>query len=559
MGYKVPLHINTQEDSGTANTGSLTITKPTGLEVDDLMLATFSVNVSTITPPAGWTQYDSDQPGANAFTGQVFYKVATSGDVAAGSFNFSASSTGSPFCGAISAYRYVDTSSPIHTATQLLGTTADPVTSPSITITVPCLLVHVRNVRDNSTTQITFTASGNERQEYGNNGATVSYAGVTYDSGAIHLAGTHTGISITGSSAPTDSVTRTIALTAQTLTSSDTASGTEGTPSIAHSRSDTGSGTEGTSSITQALSGSDTGSGTEAQSLVVNVSGSDTGSGADTGSVSAGASSSDTGSSTESHSILASLSGSDTAVGNDSGSVSASGGTTPSSSDTGSGTESYSIVATLSSSDSGSGAESQNNPGGPAPVEIGDYVSTLVMGPATIYVADFGALEPADADVATAPSAVVWKDVGGTFDGVMLVVKNTWEEVEVVQNSNRVTSRLKRRRVLVETSMAEPTLINLLYAVNSGTIVTGSGYESYSPPFLDRATPLTYRAVMVDGWTPGLNGNRHKRRRVILRKCLSVEGTELAYTADKLTTPSVTWAVHRVDGSTPAFKVIDEV
>lgn len=558
MGYKVPYHVNTQEDSGTANTGSLTITKPVGLAVDHLMLAFFSVNVQTITPPSGWTQYDSDQPGTNAFTGQVFYKVADASDVAASNFNFTVSSTASPFCGAISAYADVDTTNPIHAAAQTLGTTANPVTTPSVDITVPCLVVHSRCVRENSTTQITFTGPGGytERQEFGNNGATVSYAGCSYDNGTISLSGTITGISITGSSAPTDSVSRSIALTAATLTDgTDTGSGTESQSlAVTTSDADTSSGAEA-STLSVTTSDADTGSGVEDSSISATLSSPDTGSGAEAESVSVAVSSSDTGSSVEAESLAVTLSSADTGSGVDDGSVDA-GGTTPSSSDTGSAAEDSSIVVTLSDSDTASAVEAGSVPGDEEGPQLGDYIVTLVMGPASVYVADYGTLEPTD----TGTLLGSYSDLGTTLDGVQLTVKHEYESPVLVQEVHKPSSRLKRRHLSVKCSLAEPTLTSLLYALDHGSIVAGAGYESYSAPLIDRATPLTYRVVIIDGWAPDFNpNNQHKRRRLILRRCLSTQGAEMSYNKDKLTVYGLQWDVHRVDDSTAPFKIIDEV
>jgi hypothetical protein len=132
--------------------------------------------------------------------------------------------------------------------------------------------------------------------------------------------------------------------------------------------------------------------------------------------------------------------------------------------------------------------------------------------------------------------------------------------VNVTQKPEAPARRLKRRHLEVDLSMAEPTLTNMLYALNSGELDSGSGYTSYSPPFLDRATPLTYRAVIIDGWAPGFSevDGKHRRRRIILRKCLSIDDASLGYTKDKLTACNVKWTVHRVDGVTTPFKIIDE-
>ena len=75
----------------------------------------------------------------------------------------------------------------------------------------------------------------------------------------------------------------------------------------------------------------------------------------------------------------------------------------------------------------------------------------------------------------------------------------------------------------VKTNLAEPTLQNLVYALNDGTVAaSGAGYSgTYEPLFTDSATQPTYRALLVHGWAPG-NGsnNQSKRRMVILRKVL---------------------------------------
>lgn len=380
------------------------------------------------------------------------------------------------------------------------------------------------------------------------------------------------------------------------VSSTDEGSATDlGSVSVSVSSTDSASTSEGQS---LALSVFDTASGTESQSLSAIVSGSDTSSLAESEDVTEldspfpddddtghGTESveitatlptfSDTASSSESHSIVVTLSGSDTGSSSE-GLAEASAAV--SSSDTGSLSdetedfvlgaegldtvsviESESIAVTLSSADSGTGVDS-HKPFPAPPVEIGDYIVSLVMGPATVYVADFDTPEPLDSDITTVPSFANWMDIGTTLDGVVMTVKQEFENLEVVQNSEVPGRRLKRRHIEVDLSMAEPTLTNMLYAMNSGELQSGSGFTSYSPPFLDRATPLTYRAVMIDGWAPGFSetSGKHRRRRVILRKCLSIDDTSLGYTKDDLTACNVKWTVHRVDGVTTPFKIIDE-
>ena len=52
--------------------------------------------------------------------------------------------------------------------------------------------------------------------------------------------------------------------------------------------------------------------------------------------------------------------------------------------------------------------------------------TNLIMGPANLYIATFGATEPADTDVNTTPPASSWTDLGGTQDGVKLSIDQTY-------------------------------------------------------------------------------------------------------------------------------------
>ncbi len=82
----------------TAPSGNdLTITKPTGLAIGDLMIACVSHfaevdNVNTpYSTPSGWTsaENESHPVGSDGMAYAMFYRVATSGDTAASNFTFS--------------------------------------------------------------------------------------------------------------------------------------------------------------------------------------------------------------------------------------------------------------------------------------------------------------------------------------------------------------------------------------------------------------------------------------------------------------------------------------
>lgn len=347
----------------------------------------------------------------------------------------------------------------------------------------------------------------------------------------------------TGTGVETESLTA-------TLSDADTGSGVE-VESIALDDADIGSGVEDSTILATPTTETDTGSGAESEALTVTLSDSDTGSGVEASTIAATLTDPDTGTGLDGSTI--GVSSADTGAGTDAESIPPA--TLVDNEDVAF-SETTSIAATLSATDIASaddfGITNQDNP-----AALGDYQVTLVQGPATVYVADYGSLEPGGP---TSDIPVEYLDMGTTLAGVNLTVKQTYESPEIVQEVHKAGTRLKKRELIVETSLAEPSLTALLYALNHGELASGAGYTSYTPPMIDRATPLTYRTVIIDGWAPGFKPNdQHKRRRIILRRCLSTQGTETAYTKDKLTAFSVQWDVHLVDANTAPFKVIDEI
>lgn len=185
-------------------------------------------------------------------------------------------------------------------------------------------------------------------------------------------------------------------------------------------------------------------------------------------------------------------------------------------------------------------------------------VTNLVQGPATLYIGAFGAVEPLNAAVNNTPQASAWTDLGGTTDGAELSIDQEYKELEVDQVVDVPGRRLVKRDMSVKTNMAEPTLENLVNALNDGTTATGSGYKTFEPAFTDSATQPTYRALILHGFAPGEGvGGQSKRRMVILRKVLSTDNVQMAYKKDSQTVLSATFSVHYVDASTAPFKIID--
>lgn len=100
----VPVIQNTQTASNTgASSGSVTITKPTGLAVGDLMVAFIAYwaggATRTITTPSGWTSVQKADGTDGGMA--IFTKVANSGDVSASDFTFSISASGDCIAGTL--------------------------------------------------------------------------------------------------------------------------------------------------------------------------------------------------------------------------------------------------------------------------------------------------------------------------------------------------------------------------------------------------------------------------------------------------------------------------
>ncbi|WP_069769795.1 hypothetical protein [Streptomyces sp. LUP30] len=179
--------------------------------------------------------------------------------------------------------------------------------------------------------------------------------------------------------------------------------------------------------------------------------------------------------------------------------------------------------------------------------------TNLIQGPATLYKGNFGAVEPADTAVNAVPPASSWTDLGGTQDGVKLSVDQTYSELEVDQITLRVGSRLTKQDFTIETSLAEATLENLSISLNGGTAASGAGFKSFDPNVTSSATQPNYFAVIMDGLGPG------GTRRVIGRRMLNTDSTELAYTKDKQTLLPVKFAGHYVSSVITPFHIVDQV
>lgn len=171
--------------------------------------------------------------------------------------------------------------------------------------------------------------------------------------------------------------------------------------------------------------------------------------------------------------------------------------------------------------------------------------TNLIQGPATLYAAPFGTTEPATVD--TAPTGD-WVDLGGTKDGVEIIIAKSYAVLTVDQIVDEVGRTVTERRVSIKTALAEATLANLARVVNesaptAGVFTPDTGLAAFTPD---------YQAVLLDGIAPG-----GFRRRVIVRKVLSVESVGTAYKKDGQTLFPVTFAGHWVSPSIAPYVVTD--
>lgn len=172
--------------------------------------------------------------------------------------------------------------------------------------------------------------------------------------------------------------------------------------------------------------------------------------------------------------------------------------------------------------------------------------TNLLQGPADLWVATFGATEPANA--ATAP-AVAWVDAGSTDGGTTLTLGQTYSNMTVDQVAMPVGSRLTEQMTTVATTLAEATLPNLRRALNlavsAATSVEFGGEDIVN-------TDPGYFAVLLKGRAPG-----GTPRIVILRRTLSTESIGVPFQKDGKTVLPITWTAFYVSSSIKAVKIDD--
>jgi hypothetical protein len=183
------------------------------------------------------------------------------------------------------------------------------------------------------------------------------------------------------------------------------------------------------------------------------------------------------------------------------------------------------------------------------------------MGAGTLYSGVFsitGANEPALADVNTVPQASAWSDMGYTNDGLTITWNQEMATMTVDQVGDIIGRKMVQRDVQIKTNLAEATLENLVIALNSGSVTTGSGYKYHDPDYDGDELQPGYIAIILDGYAPALSTGTVMRRRIIGRKVLSIDNVESSYKKGDMTLIPVTFGLHYVSTTLAPYRIVDQ-
>jgi hypothetical protein len=215
-------HVATQFESNAAGAtaGNLVVAVPAGTQNGDVMLAFVykaADSVHTVTAPAGWTAVSSGAVDTTNIYGNVWYRVASSEP---SNYTWTISSTGI-WGAAISTFRGVSTGAPINANSGASYTTQDPATAPTVTTTAATNIVTFRASRDDSTAEVTHTATDTELADWGNDGGASTRNGAIYFSTEVTAGAGRGGLSVNPSGSVTNGVMFTIALAVLSETSAN--------------------------------------------------------------------------------------------------------------------------------------------------------------------------------------------------------------------------------------------------------------------------------------------------------------------------------------------------
>jgi len=203
----------------TADTNSLVVNKPTGTALNDVLVAAFTCNSVTVTPPSGFTEFASTS-NSTLFT-RLYYKVAGGSEPA--TYTWGTSANG-PIHVALTAWRGCDTADPIANdpATSNSTGATEPVTTPTMTAndTTTGRMFFVRSSFISSATPISFASTAFTQEVFetsqttpGNTSRTQALYGWNHDFEGTAAA--KPGVAVTATGTEANNTAFTFALRAQ--------------------------------------------------------------------------------------------------------------------------------------------------------------------------------------------------------------------------------------------------------------------------------------------------------------------------------------------------------
>lgn len=188
--------IGTQENSSTST--EIVITAPSGIQVDDLLVANIHMNHNGNATLLGWTLVAHTASGNNS-SGDMLYKIAVSADTSAVDYTFAIDITDG-FIGSVARYSGIDAVDSLDVFATADSTTKETeIDTPSVTTTNDNALVIRHASQDGAATAtITFSAAQDpptERSDMDSDiGSGAEVGGASYDE--IKVSAGATGIEI---------------------------------------------------------------------------------------------------------------------------------------------------------------------------------------------------------------------------------------------------------------------------------------------------------------------------------------------------------------------------
>lgn len=254
--------------AGTSS-GNFVISTPSSTVAGDYLIILLSTNKDTVTPPSGWTLLQNGQAASLAWQSFVYGRVAPASGTQTFTWNLS-NTTAAPNVAVCWALGNVDTSHIV--SAKSAEDSTSPVSTPSITTTVPSLCLHMLADRRGSTPSLTWTFPAGYTKTEGTNDGSVGYTVTGAPGSGTVAAGTQSGISLTASANPSTSYGYQVALgdALVAVPAGDISSNIIENASVSASVpvGDTGAGTD-TAFVKVPLSVADTGSGTESATVLV--------------------------------------------------------------------------------------------------------------------------------------------------------------------------------------------------------------------------------------------------------------------------------------------------